>query len=40
MEYSIAKGVFDVLPEEPQKEDSWRNSTNWEYVENIIREIA
>ncbi len=40
MEYAIPKGVFDILPEEPQKEDAWRNAAHWEYVEGVIRELA
>lgn len=40
MEYSIPKGVFDILPQEPHKEDAWRNSAHWEYIEKIIRELA
>lgn len=40
MEYSVPKGVFDVVPEEPDKEDFWRNSAHWEYVEGVIRDIA
>jgi len=40
MEYPIPKGVFDILPEEPQKEDAWRNSNHWQYLEGVIRELA
>lgn len=40
MDYTIPKGVFDILPEEPQKEDAWRNSDHWEYVEAIMRKTA
>ncbi|MES2344349.1 MAG: histidine--tRNA ligase [Chlamydiota bacterium] len=40
MEYTIPKGVFDVLPEETAEEDKWRNSNHWQYIESIIRETA
>jgi histidyl-tRNA synthetase len=40
MEYHIAKGVFDILPQDPDPESSWRNSSHWQYVESIIRTIV
>lgn len=40
MEYTIPKGVFDILPEEPVAEDRWRNSDHWQYAEGIIRALA
>src|SRR3984957_16372063 len=40
MTYQIAKGVFDILPEDPDPKASWRSSSYWQYLEKIIREIA
>jgi hypothetical protein len=40
MEYKIPKGVFDVLPKEPQSEDEWRNSDHWQYIESVLRKCA
>lgn len=40
MQYSIPKGVFDILPNEPRAEDQWRNSDHWQYVEDVIRKCA
>lgn len=40
MEYTIPKGVFDILPKEPNEEDAWRASDHWQYVESIMRKCA
>ncbi len=40
MGYSAPKGVFDILPEEPNKEAIWRQSDKWQHVESVIRETA
>ena len=40
MEYTIPKGVFDVLPKEPKSEDAWRASDHWHYVESTMRKCA
>jgi len=40
MEYTIPKGVFDILPEEPEAADKWRNSDHWLFVEDVIRKCA
>jgi histidyl-tRNA synthetase len=40
MEYSIPKGVFDILPQEPNLEDQWKTSDKWEYVEEVILQTA
>lgn len=40
MQYSIPKGVFDILPRDPDSEGAWRESHLWQYVEQIIRETA
>ncbi len=40
MEYKIPKGVFDILPKEPQPEDEWRNSDHWQYIESVLRKCA
>lgn len=39
MKYSIAKGVFDILPKEPSGE-MWRLSHLWEYLEDTIRKLT
>ncbi|MBS0647993.1 MAG: histidine--tRNA ligase [Verrucomicrobia bacterium] len=40
MNYTIPKGVFDILPQEPKEEDAWRAADHWHYVENIMRKCA
>lgn len=40
MEYHIAKGVFDILPKDPDAEGLWRESHLWQYIEGVIRKIA
>jgi histidyl-tRNA synthetase len=40
MEYSIPKGLYDVLPIASQEEDFWRLSSRWHYVETIMRDLA
>ncbi len=40
MNFHIAKGVFDILPEDPDPQGAWRQSHLWQYVEKTIREIA
>ena len=40
MEYTIPKGVFDILPKEPKLEDAWRASDHWHYIETIMRKCA
>ncbi|HEY2811115.1 MAG TPA: histidine--tRNA ligase [Rhabdochlamydiaceae bacterium] len=40
MEYTMAKGVFDILPSETKEEDKWRESHRWQYVENVLRQTA
>lgn len=38
MKYPIPPGVFDIIPID--KQDSWKSSYLWAYVENIIRKTA
>lgn len=38
MRYGAPKGVFDVLPEDP--EEAWRASDRWQYVEEQMRGVA
>lgn len=38
--YSIPKGVFDILPQEPLSEDQWRISSHWQYLEEIMHKTA
>lgn len=40
MEYSIAKGVFDILPFEADEENKWRESNRWQYLEKVLRATA
>lgn len=40
MEYSIAKGTFDILPFEAAEEDKWRESNRWQYLEQVMRQTA
>ena len=40
MQYRVAKGVFDILPSDPDPEGRWRESHLWQYLEKIIRELA
>jgi histidyl-tRNA synthetase len=40
MPYQSAKGVFDILPTDPDPDGVWRESHLWLYLEKIIREIA
>jgi histidyl-tRNA synthetase len=40
MEYSIAKGTFDILPFETNEEDKWRESSRWQYLEEVMRQTA
>ncbi len=40
MEYSIPKGLFDILPFEQKEEDKWRTSDRWQYVEQVTRKTA
>jgi histidyl-tRNA synthetase len=40
MEYSIPKGVFDILPFELDSESSWKTSNKWQHLESIIRQTC
>jgi len=40
MEYTLPKGVFDILPMEAKEEDFWRTSEKWFYLEEMIRKTA
>lgn len=40
MNYHIAKGVFDILPKDPDPKGNWRSIHYWQYVESIIRKIS
>jgi histidyl-tRNA synthetase len=40
MEYSIPKGVFDILPFELDPESSWKSSYKWQYLETMIRQTC
>ncbi len=38
MKYTIAPGVFDIIPNDPKT--PWKSSYLWAYVESVIRETA
>ncbi|MBS0630104.1 MAG: histidine--tRNA ligase [Verrucomicrobia bacterium] len=40
MKYSIAKGVFDILPKDPDPDGKWRSSHLWLYLEETIHALA
>ena len=40
MKYSLPKGTFDILPNEPKIEDRWKESHRWHYLETVIRKLA
>src|SRR5580704_15779995 len=40
MEYSIPKGMFDILPLENNEEDKWRESARWQYIEKVMLQTA
>jgi histidyl-tRNA synthetase len=40
MQYRIAKGVFDILPKDPDPQGTWRESHIWQYLEEVIRRLA
>jgi histidyl-tRNA synthetase len=37
MQCTIPKGVFDILPKDPDTECTWKNSDRWQYIEMVIR---
>lgn len=40
MDYTIPKGLFDILPEERNEEAAWSTSDHWHYVEELMRKVA
>ena len=40
MEYTIPKGVFDILPFVADEEEKWLESSRWEYIEEVLRRTA
>lgn len=40
MKYSQPKGTFDIVPNPIKEEDLWKASSNWQYIEKIIRKAA
>ncbi len=40
MDYSIPKGTFDILPISLSEEDQWRESSRWQYLEEVLRKTA
>lgn len=40
MEHHIAKGVFDILPQDPDPQNQWRLSHLWQYIEDKARALC
>lgn len=40
MEYTIPKGLFDILPFSSDPESEWKISDKWQFVESTIREVC
>lgn len=40
MDIKIPKGTFDILPLDPDPQNSWRNASYWNYIESVIRCVA
>jgi histidyl-tRNA synthetase len=40
MNYSIAKGAFDILPKDPDPDGKWRSTHLWHYLEETIRQVT
>lgn len=40
MKYPVVKGAFDILPQEKKKDDLWKESSRWIYVEQVLRTLA
>lgn len=40
MKYHIAKGVFDILPKDPDPQGKWREIALWQHIEKTIRQLA
>jgi histidyl-tRNA synthetase len=40
MNYTSAKGTFDILPSEKDEEEKWRESSRWQYLEEVLRGAA
>lgn len=40
MKYSLPKGTFDILPEQPKSEDNWKESAKWQHLESVMRTLA
>lgn len=40
MAYTIPKGVFDILPKDPDPAGNWRESFRWQFVQQAITQIS
>ncbi len=40
MKYSLLKGTFDILPDQPKREDQWKETAKWQHVESVMRSLA
>lgn len=40
MKYTLPKGTFDILPNEPKAQDQWKESHRWHFLESVMRDLA
>jgi histidyl-tRNA synthetase len=40
MDYTSAKGTFDIVPFEKDPENKWREASRWHFLESILRKTA
>jgi histidyl-tRNA synthetase len=40
MDYTIPKGLYDILPVEKSPEEAWRTSDRWQFLEEKLRDTA
>jgi len=40
MKYSHPKGTFDIIPDEPNSENQWKEVTRWQHLESVMRTLA
>jgi len=40
VKYQVPKGTFDILPRDTKRENKWKESHRWNYLEKVIRQLA
>ncbi len=40
MQYSAPKGTFDIVPNPVKKEEGWKDSSLWNYIESVLKQTA